>query len=105
MVAVYRESSHQIHLNLRNKYFTLKFTFGEFWRYFTAIKMKCEIGQPLHSEKFRDQLSMINLTETKNVLMKIFLQTGTKKNILKRNRFDFMPTLFFAFTCKFGLVL
>ena len=28
-----------------------------------------------------------------------------KKNILKSNSFDAMQTLFFAFTCKFGLVL
>ena len=29
----------------------------------------------------------------------------SKKNILKSNRFDVMQTFFFAFTCKFGLVL
>ena len=29
----------------------------------------------------------------------------TKKNILKSNSFDVMQTVFFAFTCKFGLVI
>ena len=35
------------------------------------------------------------------------LQTATisKKNILKSASFDVMQTVFFAFTCKFGLVL
>ena len=28
-----------------------------------------------------------------------------KKNILKSNSFDVVQTVFFAFTCKFGLVL
>ena len=31
--------------------------------------------------------------------------TAPKKNILKSNSFDVMQTVFFAFTCKFGLVL
>ena len=30
---------------------------------------------------------------------------GSKKNILKSASFDVMQTVFFAFTCKFGLVL
>ena len=29
----------------------------------------------------------------------------SKKNILKSNSFDVMQTVFFAFTCKFGLVI
>jgi len=36
---------------------------------------------------------------------KIVCLLHTKKNILKSNSFDVMQTVFFAFTCKFGLVL
>ena len=40
------------------------------------------------------------------LIMKVVFNTlFTKKIILKSNSFDVMQTDFFAFTCKFGLVL
>ena len=38
-------------------------------------------------------------------MIKFMSLMRAKKNILKSNSFDVMQTVFFAFTCKFGLVL